>query len=74
MNEYTLGIYIGVHGASCSLLQNGRPVVAVQLERILGIRRAWIAGRYYNVNFCQERVRHDSQKELLGFSEYFTEL
>lgn len=69
--HYTLGVYAGVHGVSATLLEDGKPVSAIQLERLIGIKRAWVIGRKYNLNMAKQRVFHDFQDELLEFDTYF---
>jgi carbamoyltransferase len=69
--HHTLGVYVGAHGASVTLLIDGVPVVATQLERITGIKRAWVVGKKLNREFAIERVKHDFQENLLDFDAYF---
>jgi len=69
--RYIIGVYVGVHGVSVALLEKGFPTVAIQLERILGIKRAWLIGKHTNRKFAIERVREDPQDGLLEFADYF---
>ncbi len=72
MNKcYILGIYAGFHGVSGTLLENGIPVVAIQLERITGIKRCWLVGQKYNYELACQRVKKDYQGTVSHFKDYF---
>ena len=73
MSEKILGLYVGPHGASAALLVDGEPVRAVQLERLLGIKHAWVVGKH-NRDFARRRVRHDFQEDLLPLEAAFPRL
>lgn len=66
-----LGVYVGPHGVSLTLLSKGVPVVAIQMERILGIKRAWVCDDTINRQFALQRLQEDYQETLLPFNEYF---
>jgi len=70
MSEKILGLYVGPHGVSAALLIDGVPVCAVQLERLLGVKHAWVVGRH-NRAFARRRVRHDFQQDLLPWETAF---
>ena len=73
MSEKILGLYVGPHGASAALLVDGEPVRAIQLERLLGIKHAWVVGKH-NREFARKRVWHDFQPDLLPWEAAFPRL
>lgn len=65
-----LGVYAGPHGLAGAVVRGGRILAAIQLERLIGVKRAWVTPKRRNREFAMDRIRYDHQHRLLYLDEY----
>jgi carbamoyltransferase len=71
---WILGIYAGPHALAGALVHRGQIAAAIQLERLVGIKHAWVAPQKFNREFALDRIQLDPQNELLSLSEHLPPL